>query len=498
MSPRTRSAAEAALVFVACTVLFHAMLAHQPFVLDIDGMYHYRVAELIRERGPWVDISWLPFTVLREHGPDHEWLFHAILAPFTLLGRDLSALQWVSAMAGAAVPAALVPLLRGAGAPLAVLFSLAAAASTLLLPGRFLTLRTENLAVIFMAAALFALARRRTLALAVIGFLFMQSYHGAVILGPMAAIAMGVQALRERRVEVRPVVALAAGMFAGLLASPWFPENVRYLVFHTFFKAAIGVPGLAGTEWARLPLALLATQSWIAHLLVLSGLAAVAFAAARGRRPTLGEDTLAALALLAMLLAMTHFAWRFAEYSGPFGAICAALLWRDALAASGPPRRVAHLAAGAALALLVAIGLYRGNEAIQATQVEARTEFGAYREMMAYVESHDPAPMVFNARWSDFQHMVFWSDRARFVSGLDGHFLLYGDPARFKVWYDVESGATARTGGTARRIREAFGARWAIVSRELPAAQRALRADPQARLVMERPEGWLFELQPGL
>ena len=503
MSTRLRTALEMAAIFAACTALFYWLLAGQEpaagagasrSVLDIDGLYHYKVSRLILQRGPWVDISWLPFTVLGDHGTDHEWLFHALIAPLTLLGNGFRSFALVCAMAGAAVPTAMLPMLRRAGVPLALAFSLAVVCSSDLLPARFLSLRTENLALVFMVAALFALARRSIVWIAVIAFLFMQSYHGVVVLGPMVIVAMAVQAVRERTVSSRPLVAVAVGAFAGLLASPWFPANVRYLVFHTFFKAAVGAGGLVGIEWLPVPMGMLARESWVAHGLLASGIVAALATRAAARQRPLGEDTLAACAMTLVLLAMYHFAWRFAEYYAPFAVISSALLWRDALRRRTVSRPLGATLAGA-LVLLVAVGAYQGATRVQSALRAHPNDFDAYADMMRYVEARDAAPLVFNSRWSDFQQLVYWSDRARFVSGLDGHFLLYGDPKRFKVWYAIASGGTAERNDNARTIRDTFGAGWAVVPSGDSRLAQALLRDPDAKLALEDRNGWLFRLE---
>ena len=173
----------------------------------------------------------------------------------------------------------------------------------------------------------------------------------------------------------------------------------------------------------------------------------------------------------------------------------AALLWRDAL--SGASLRLpARAALAAALVVLIGLGLAKGDAQIQSTKRADPHPFYAFRDMITYVEAHDPAPIVFNASWSDFQHMVYWATTTRFVAGLDGHFLLYGDPQRFRTWYTIINGRTASRSDNARVIRATFDARWAVIPRGYPAAN-VLLHDPDARLVMERPEGLLFELQPG-
>ena len=89
---------------------------------------------------------------------------------------------------------------------------------------------------------MFAIAWRRTAWVGVIAFLFTQSYHGAVIMGLLIACVLGAQAVREGRPQWSAITAVAIGVGAGLLLSPWFPRNAGYLVFHTVFKAGSAAP----------------------------------------------------------------------------------------------------------------------------------------------------------------------------------------------------------------------------------------------------------------
>lgn len=479
-------------LFAACACAFYAMLTQRPgMILDVDGLFHFKMARLIREHGPWVDISQLPFTVLGSKGPDHEWLFHLLLAPLTWLGSDLNALLLASAIAGAALAVFLYLLLQRAGAPCAALFALAAMFSGALLPARFITLRAQDIAVALMAASLFALARRSTTWIAVIAFLFTEAYHAAVILGVLLACTLAAQWIVERKVHTASITAIVLGVFAGLLASPWFPDNVRYLLFHTLFKTTDANAALSGIEWAPMPFARIAVESWPAHLILSSGLAALAVAARRAGTRILGVDTLACCALTIVFLAMYRFAWRFAEYYGPFAVISGALLWRDALPHLQWQLRLrGALAAG--LAVLVACGAFIGAQLVDRSLTRP---FDLFRDMMSYVDAHDEKPMVLNSLWSDFQPMYYWSERARFVAGLDGRYLLYGDPERFRVWNEISSGVAASRTDNARRIRQTFGAQWVVLPRGHEAMAAALARDPGARLALETRDGWLYRLE---
>jgi hypothetical protein len=468
------------------------MLAARGSVLDIDSLYHFRLAQLIRERGPWVDISWLPFTVLGERGTDHQWLFHLLIAPLTALGSDLQALHIASAVMAAAMPAAIYPFLRRAGVPFALVFVIAMMFSGDLLPERFLALRAQDIAVVFMVATLFSIVWRKTVWIGVVAFLFTQAYHGAVILAMLLAATLAARLLRERTASLRPFTAVAIGVFAGLVASPWFPRNVDYLIFHTLFKATSGDPFLIGQEWFRPPLGLLVTTTLVAHGLLASGIAAVLVTRERGRWPALGEDSLASFMLSLVFLAMTAFSWRFVEYYGPFAVMTAGLLWRDALR-QGAPRRAPRIALASLLAVALAWGIVKGALLVRDM---SHKRFEAFSEMLGHIEANDPKPVVFNTRWSDFQQMVFWARSSRFVAGLDGHYLAYGDPKRFQLWYSIASGASDGRRDNARRIREAFDAGWVVVYFGQPKLAESLAMDPGARFVMGTPEGWLFRLEP--
>jgi len=483
--------AQALLVFLVCAAVFDRLLHQRVALMDPDALYHYKMSALILREGPWVDVSWLPFTVLGDHGPDHHWLFHLLVSPLTLMGSDFDAITLAAALVGAMVPAALFVMLRRAQVPWPWLFALAAVLASDLMPARLLMLRTQNLAIILMVASLFALCARRRLAVGILAFLFMQSYHGAVIIGVLAAAALGSQVMLERRLDLKPASAAIIGTAAGLVASPWFPDNVGYLVFHTFFKVATGLPHLVGNEWYRVPLGLLVTESLPSHLLLLSGVVAVIAAPRNDAAPKLGVDTLAFLATTALFLMMYHFAWRFAEYYSPFAVVTAALLWRDAIR-QRPFAGLERAALPAVLGVLIAWGLFAGASRMEGGM---RHRFGNYSEMMREVNARDPAPMVFNSAWADFVRLFYWSDHARFVTGLDGHYLLYGsDASKFQAWNAIATGATSDRTDNARLIRETFDAGWAVIPRRHASIAASLARDPGATLVMENQDGWLFRI----
>ena len=451
---------------------------------DFDGHYHLKVVQWIAHEHFWADIRWLPFTVLGERGPDHHWLWHVALLPFTLISDPGTALAWAAAC-NAAIAAGMVAfVLRLLGVPAAPWFALLAFTAGEAMPFRMLMLRTQNVALIFMFLGFWAMARSHWKSLAVLAFLFLESYHAAVILLPMAVIACVAQSWSQSALTARPLIAVAGGLTAALVASPWFPQNIGYLLFHTLYKAAASqdqavISSLVGSEWYPASWRQMLIESWPAHSMLLAGAALLAW---RRRAPTAETCTAYGIAILSAGLYL--HAVRFAEYYIPFAVLAAALALRDAAPAS--PRAV-QIALAACLAAALPVGL-AGATPSKTLPPDHFERIGTRLDQLA-----SAGEIVFNSAWPDFMALVWWADRVRYVNGLDGHYLAYQDPARFAIWLALAGGAVEQPG---RIIELVFGARYAVIARQHRELAAQLKASPGVVLREETAEGWLFEILP--
>lgn len=489
-------ALEAAILFAACTWIFFWSLAALPGPIEGDTLFHYRMSQLILERGPWVSIDSLPYTVLGAHGTDQNWLFHLLTAPLTLLGESARDIHLATAIWAGAMVAALLVILRRNRVPYAPLVCLLMVTASQLLPYRYLVLRGQDFAVPIMVAMLFAMLSRRTLWCGIGAFLFMQGYHAAVILGLFCAVAAAVQWREDGRPHWRTLLAVFYGVMLGLLLSPWFPDNVRYLLFHTIFKVAKAEDvsfGLLGSEWSLPPWEQVLVESWPANLLFFGALAVGAVLALRGRMKVSRETIAFSIVTLVFLGMYKWSGWRFAEYYIPFAVLSAALAWRDARVASARPSVTRDMPALAAAAL-AAWTLFQGVFYLTGLRIIA-VPVTTYRPQMEYVVAHDRAPMVFNSRWWDYVTLFFQAPNAKYVAGLDGHFLKFGDAARFNLWYAILRGELLDDPALASKIHDGFSARWAVVSVADRRLALALVKSPDARLRVETFEGWLFEVK---
>ena len=460
-------------------------------LVTIDGYFHFKIAQLIASNGPWVDVKWLPLTVLGDAGPDHHWLWHVLLVPFTWLSPAFMGLKWATVLTAAAVPSALCWLLLRMRVPWPALFALLAWAGAVIMPGRLLMLRAQNLAIVGVALALWCLATRRHRLLALVSFTMMQAYHGAVLLLPLAMIDLGLRRVGDGVWIWRSLLAVVVGLCAGLLLSPWFPENVDYLLFHTLYKLTNPQQLAVGSEWLSPSLAHILMESWPV-LLCLCG--AIAFRLRRrAERPS--HEVLLWGAATLLCLALYLKAWRFAEYFVPVAAVFTALLTRRESAATPETPSPDLWLRGLLVTVLFCVTL-GGWMGLQTVSARAEFEPGKYGEIAEVLrEKAEPGDLVFNRAWEDFVFLFWQESDLRYVTGLDPNYLAYQDPARFEVWMWIRSIAAEEPNDPAPLIGEMFGTRWVVVDHHGGALASRLKASPHAHLLKRTKWGWLYEIR---
>jgi len=490
--PLPRAIAEAAVVFLVTLVFFRWTILQWNGFLDFDGHYHHMIAQwMVAQRAFWLDIPWLPFTVLGERGPDQHWLWHLLLVPFGYFSDQDQGLIWAAACNGAATAAILAFVMRMLGIPAAPVFAVLAITTAAVMPYRLMMLRAQNIAIIFMVLSVWAIARRRYGTLGLLAFLFMQSYHGAIVLVPIAAIGCVLGSVAERRLVLTPLIAVAAGELLALLLNPWYPANFEYLFFHVLFKESGTTSGaylssLVGTEWYPPGWRNVLLSAWPAHLTLAAALAALAWRMRGSKDVRPGPDTLLAVGVAALSLMLYLGSSRFAEYYVPFACLAAGLAVRDAWT---PVRRERLRAAvlGAWALVAASFGL---SSAIRVPVMPA-DYLASIGTRLAGISR--PGEVIFNSGWADFPALLWRADRLRYVNGLDGHYLAYRDPARFAVWISLGAGTVE---DPAYAIDAVFGARFAVVSHRHRGLAGQLRASARAMLLLESRDGWLFEIRP--
>lgn len=480
--PARRAAAIAGwtlLLFLIAALL--QLIARNPY--DADTAYHVAVARLIRAHGVLHAFPWTTFSWLADHYADKELLFHLALVPLADQHWTTAA-RIMGALCGGLALTALYAVLCAERVERAELWSLVPLVASAAFTFRFALVRPHLLSLALALVIAWACARRRLAVLGAASFLYPLVYVGWPMALGLAVIVEAVRPLAGERPGWRPAAVVGAGLVAGLLAHPNFPEIVR-------FAWIVNVGILVDTAWSGRPGFDLGLEfdpfragdalRFLAIPALLAGLSA-ALAWRRRREDAL---PLAFAACAWVLLAMTLRTARFVEYAVPFAAAAAAL----AATGAALPRASAAVVLAAGLAMTAVFG--RSTLASLATRGEdVPPPFAA-----AFRAAVPEGAQVFTCEWGLTGSLMLALPERRFMVALDPFLFWKEDPARYDDWRRLvrEGGADA-----ADRIRRRFGARFVLCTATPSNAPllRALSADPGVARVVKSPLWYLYDLTP--
>jgi hypothetical protein len=507
---------DAALILTAA--VFGAIQNATPDIIGIDGYYHVKVAGLMGQHGPRLDFPWLQLTIL---GPgrysDHHYLFHLLQVPFAVW--DLRAGAKVAAVLFATLglyTAYAFMARNGVRYPLLWLGLLLACSPMFL--WRQSMARPQGLSLTLLVAALWVLFRGRPRLLVPLGFLAAWLFDGFVLVVALPAAALAARAAlpilaRLRGAGERPRPSLAGALAApawallgvalGMLAHPYFPNNVEFAYLHLLPKAVVGDEAdvRVGGEWYPFSPTAFAREAGAATALALVGLVPPILALRRGHLPNWRTLTLALLAL--GFLAMVIRSRRLIEYFPAFAVLFGAWSWSHT--PLGPPDRVVALAGRAPRAVRRLAGWWPWlagallAPALVWTLMEARRDAGtgrpwrAYREPATWLAANTPAgARVFTTDWDDFPHLFFWNSHNVYLVGLDPTYMSLYDRELYQLWRRVSAGQVAAPSST---IRDAFGAEYVFTDLRHGNFLRAARDDSGLEEVLRTSNGVVFRVR---
>jgi len=298
--------------------------------------------------------------------------------------------------------------------------------------------------------------------------------------------------LNKQDVNLRPLTAVVIGGSLGIILSPWFPENINYLVFHTLFKTQQSGLAIVGTEWFPLNWFSVARTGWIANFLLVGGITVTGCAIYLDKTKRVKLDSQLFLAVTFFFLSMFDDARRFVEYYAPFAVLTSGLLLRDAGLTWRSP--ISARITATIMTIFLVVGTWNGISTIRKPPFN---EPGEFKEMAEFIQKHGaPNDMIFNSNWDDFVLLVPKLPMMHFVSGLDGNYLAYGDPKRFLVWYNLVLDTEKYRGqDIGRIIAGTFNAKWAIIHRSWKTLGQGLLDSQYAKLRVADEKNLLFEIQ---
>ena len=457
---------------------------------DYDGYYHIRWSQLLWEgikRGQFPPaFTWLPLTTLNAQDyVDHHLLFHLLQIPFTWFGDiRLGAKVSAALFASLAVLSCFWLVLRHRiSYPFIWLFALLGCSAPFLY--RMNMAKAMSVSIVLLVIGIQLLFTRRYVWLLPLAFVFTLTYDMFVLLAGAAALWTAVRLWSERRFEWQPLTWTLAGVAAGLVINPYFPENVQLLVSHALMKVrATDYSVAVGNEWYPYESWDFLRNCFIAFAAMFAGY--IAFRWDERERDEI-QRALFFLVFSTGLLIVNARWRRFAEYWPPFAVLFAAfslqLLFISARAkfnelpadvlddlqpfldqheraetAEGTKQQeLWRIGVASFVGLLLAISMIFTirHEAREIAESAPPEEYRAAAEWLR--QNVPPGEMIFNTDWDDFPKLFYYDPTHAYVTGLDPTYLYDRDRELSKLYEDITLGREQNPGPP---IRERFGARY--------------------------------------
>lgn len=447
---RIRGTLTAAVAIVTFFVFAFALL-ELPAVPDTDSYFHLAVAKLYAEQGLVEGLAWARFSAMHETFGDKELLFHLLLIPF-INGDDTTGGRLAIAVFNGAIAGVITWIAVGELGPVGALI-----APLLYLTAPYFWIRTMRLRPELLSLMLFLLiaaatARRKLWTVAILSAALTLGHTAFHVLAAIAVLWFF--ATREWK----PVAATFAGIAAGILVHPHFPDNVRiWFVQNVQFLQMKGVLDVgAEVQPPRIANLLLHNIGWWI-------LAVIAIALCRRR-------SVHFLILTAVFLVLQLMMERMATYFFPFATLALAFGMRE---------RKKWLAPVLVVAILVSIPFSIGTARALAVQLPPDVE----RDYAAF-SAHIPPGAKVAARWGATDAYVFFAPQGRYLNVLDPVFMATPHPDIYQAQRRMFAGEEPDIARVAKEQLDsdyiAF-ARWEMT----PAFLARVRNDPNLERVYD-------------
>lgn len=465
---------------------------------DWDGYYHIRWSEML-----WQSLSqgkglpsfeWLPLTVLNPaQYSDQHFLFHLLQIPFLWFFEPVMAAKVAAVVFSTLAVSSVYWLLHRYRVDYPLVWLAAIFTCANMFYYRMSMAKAPPLTIIISVIGIYLLFERKYIWLLPLMFAFVWTYSLFPLLWFAAIMWTIIIAWNERRFEWRPIAYTTAGMVAGNIINPYFPNNLYLFTEHfwTKFKVGSDFAVSVGGEWYPYTGMELLTHFPVALIAMLIG-----YILFMPRNAKLPEKATFFLMFATILLAAQFRSKRFAEYFPPFAILFGAFSWQafrstqkhelpDDVRAELEPFldvdkgivkqdrwALARLAAawtiGIALTAyfmfnVVGFRYFGYNEPGLVGTISDNETNDRYSRAMAWAQQVGPdgqsnipaGARIFNANWDDFPKLFFLNTRNTYVYGLDPNYLYSQNPDLYKLLLDITNGKTADAGPV---IREKFGA----------------------------------------
>ncbi len=489
----------ACVIFIIAITAF-AIWSSGPVFSDPDSFYHLKITKIMMKRQQAiVEFPWLQFTTLKDAFVDHHFLYHVFLIPFILFLDEFIGMKVATVLLAASTLTVFYILLRSLHVKYATLFTL-----FLLFTSSFAfrmgLAKAPSVGFLFLVTAFLLLAHKKHRLLILLGFFYVWSYGGFILLLVVAGIYSIVTwllamlkdrkklpSLRQLWSYFTPFFAACAGVVAGLLIHPAFPHHLKFYWQQVVqiglinYQEVIGVGG----EWYPTEI-----ENLITSPIILSSLIIISIIVFIVKIKKQTAASITALIMTIIFFVFTLKSQRYIEYYIPWGYIFVALT----LHAGGALDQVKHAISSArksiigetflqgitAAVLVYFVFIIPGIMITEARKTHESLHRGIsvyhFDQLGEWLRDHaTKGDVVFHNDWDDFPMLFYNAARARYIVGLDPTFMYNYDRDLYWKWVNITIGK--QEDQLLEIIQGDFNARFIIIDHEHTAMKKNIVAD---------------------
>ncbi|GIV32732.1 MAG: hypothetical protein KatS3mg031_0267 [Chitinophagales bacterium] len=351
--------------------------------------------------------------------------------------------------------------------------------------------RPQVLSILFVLWSIHFILNRRRIALAVLCVIYTFSYTAFHLPFIFASLVYGFHLLFENENDWKtPLTALLA-MGAGMLASPYFPDNFLMFYVQNFFIPWMSVGGgidlHMGGEFSPMHTrAAITAHAAVVLPLVIGFVLAIRLPEKHERK------TLSLLPIVLFLIFITCFSKRFTEYSVPVTLLFCGFFFTPYIKKyleCREPKEIVILLSAAGIMLA---GLAMNSHA-STVQVFRGIGPPVLEEAAKYLLKHtEEDEVVFTADWDDAPELFYFNHKNRYLVFLDPCFMYYWNPEVWRRWDAVSNGRMGSQTYTV--LKDEFRVRYGVATSNFQQLRNIIERDPRMRIVHQTSGAFVFKL----
>lgn len=417
-----------AAVFLLFALLLSVMQFTVLNIIGFDGYYNIKVAGIIKENG-FVKEGIAPEnTILNETYADIQLLFRILLMPFTFLGLELGAK--IAAVLFAAIAfTVFFWFLAENKVRYAFFWSLLYLFTSEALMFRFMLPRQMPLVISLLLLSIYFLQKGKYVFLFFTMLAHAMLHSSFVFQFIIIIFYMILEKTISKEFNYKIILYPVAGLIAGLILNPYFPNNI-IMTYLQIFKVNL-VGNLYNVEWKAWPFIDFIKN----NILVLVYFAIIGFAIFKAKK--IDKNGLFFLSLALFFLVYTILSRRMQEYLVPFSIIALALILNDYIEKYNKNNLFGYIRYGAGIFLIIAAGI---NFTILMGDIKNNTFLHNFENCAAWMKDNVPKGSLIFTNAYAFPYLFFRDNNVRYTHGIDlTYSYLYG-PEKFERYMGILQG----------------------------------------------------------